>query len=163
MERIKQIIDRVVISIASILVVFLTAGAIWQVFTRFVLQDPSVFTEEVLRFSLIWVGFLGASYAFGHKEHLALTFLTAKLSRQKQNVSSLVINGLVIVFATVVFVIGGLRLVTSTINQVSPVLGLPMGLVYGVLPLSGVLIIIYQLLNIKIDAAEIQREKREAA
>lgn len=84
MERAKQWIDRTIIGIASVLVVFLVAGAIWQVFTRFVLQNPSVFTEEVLRFSLIWVGFLGASYAFGHKEHLALTFLTSKLKKEKR-------------------------------------------------------------------------------
>ncbi|MCM2676140.1 TRAP transporter small permease subunit [Alkalicoccobacillus plakortidis] len=66
-------------------------------------------------------------------------------------------------FAVVVFVIGGTRLVIATINQVSPVLGLPMGVVYGVLPIAGVLIIFYQLLNIKIDAAQLDREKREAA
>lgn len=51
----------------------------------------------------------------------------------------------------------------STLNQISPVLGLPMGIVYGVLPLAGVLIIFYQIINIKIDAAELEREKREAA
>ncbi|MEK4566663.1 TRAP transporter small permease [Alkalihalobacillus sp. FSL R5-0424] len=163
MERAKQWIDRTIIGIASVLVVFLVAGAIWQVFTRFVLQNPSVFTEEVLRFSLIWVGFLGASYAFGHKEHLALTFLTSKLKKEKKNVSNLVIDGCIIAFVLVVFVIGGMRLVLSTLNQISPVLGLPMGIVYGVLPLAGVLIIFYQIINIKIDAAELEREKREAA
>ncbi|MCM2676141.1 TRAP transporter small permease [Alkalicoccobacillus plakortidis] len=85
MERIKNWIDRIIIGCSSVLVVFLVAGAIWQVFTRFVLQNPSVFTEEVLRFSLIWIGFLGASYAFGHREHLALTFLTSKLAGQKKS------------------------------------------------------------------------------
>ncbi|MDQ0207208.1 TRAP transporter small permease [Alkalicoccobacillus murimartini] len=163
MERIKSVIDRIIIGFSSVLVVFLVVGAIWQVFTRFVLQNPSVFTEEVLRFSLIWIGFLGASYAFGHREHLALTFLTSRFEGRKKRVSNLVIDSSILVFAVLVFVVGGSRLVLETLNQVSPVLGLPMGVVYGVLPLAGVLIIFYQVLNMKIDAAKLANEKREAA
>ncbi len=50
---------------------------------------------------------------------------------------------------------GGLRLVLLTLEleQVSAALGLPMGLVYLVLPLSGVLIAVYALINIFFEEA----------
>ena len=60
------------------------------------------------------------------------------------------IHSIVILFALFVLVIGGVRLVniTLTLNQISPALGIPMGYVYLVLPLTGILMIYYSLVFI---------------
>ena len=57
-----------------------------------------------------------------------------------------------ILFALFVLVIGGIRLVniTLTLNQISPTLGIPMGYVYLVLPITGLLMIYYSLVFIGI-------------
>ncbi|MDZ7386733.1 MAG: TRAP transporter small permease subunit, partial [candidate division KSB1 bacterium] len=56
-------------------------------------------------------------------------------------------NLLVLAFAFFVMVVGGIRLVRLTfiLRQVSAALGIPIGYVYIVVPLSGVLIIYFAL------------------
>ena len=56
----------------------------------------------------------------------------------------------IIVFATLVFVIGGGRLVYLTIilDQRSSALGVPLGVVYAVIPISGLIIIAYSINDI---------------
>ncbi len=134
-------------------------NVLWQVFTRFVLKDPSSFTEELARFLLIWVGLLGASYASGKKMHLAIGVVLESLQGKLRWVIEMIIQACIFVFALLVMTAGGLRLVsiTLTLNQVSAALRIPLGYVYLVIPLSGLLIMYYSLVS----AAETFRKSRE--
>ncbi len=80
----KSVMNKVLAALCTILLVFMTFLVIWQVFTRYVLNDPASFTEELVRYSLIWTGFIGAAYAFSTREHMALTFLRDKLEPNKK-------------------------------------------------------------------------------
>ncbi|SNZ17358.1 TRAP-type C4-dicarboxylate transport system, small permease component [Terribacillus aidingensis] len=163
MEKIRYWVDKCILLVTCTLTVFLVAGAIWQVFTRFVLQNPSVFTEEVLRFSFIWVGLLGASYAFGVKEHIALTFLMSKWKHKKdKQAAEIIIEVTVLLFMIIVFIIGGSQLMLETMSQTSPVLGLPMGYVYAALPLSGLLTVYYTVTNRLMARKEAARRRHAA-
>ncbi|NIX00358.1 MAG: TRAP transporter small permease subunit, partial [Phycisphaerae bacterium] len=44
----------------------------WQVITRFVLKNPSSWTEELATYLLIWVGLLGAAVALHRGAHLGI-------------------------------------------------------------------------------------------
>lgn len=59
-----------------LLVVFL------QFFTRYVLRDSTVWTEEVARYLLILIGFVGSSAAVRKGEHIAVNFLHRYLSTE---------------------------------------------------------------------------------
>jgi len=120
-------------------------NVLWQVFTRFVLRHPSSFTEELARFLLIWVGLLGASYASGKKLHLAIEVVVDRLSEKSRSGAEVIIQSLVFLFAFLVMVIGGIRLVTITLalSQISAALRIKLGYVYLVIPLSGLLIMYY--------------------
>ena len=48
----KKFIDRITEILTSSLLAFMVLVAIWQVFTRFVLQNPSTVTEEMLGMAL---------------------------------------------------------------------------------------------------------------
>ena len=63
----------------------------------------------------------------------------------------LAINLIIMGFAFLGMFIGGLRLVyiTLILEQLSPSLNIPLGLVYAVIPLSGILIIFYKVLDLK--------------
>jgi TRAP-type C4-dicarboxylate transport system permease small subunit len=122
----------------------------WQVFTRFVLKDPSSFTEELAGFLLIWIGLLGGSYAVYTRAHLGIDILARKLKDTAKVRLEIIINTMVSLFSFFILVIGGFRLVnlTFTLNQISASMGLPMGYVYIVLPLTGVLMIYYSIIHI---------------
>jgi len=63
---------------------------------------------------------------------------------------ALLINVLIILFAFSVLVIGGgnLMYITNILGQTSPALQLPMYLVYLVVPISGVLVVVYRWMDI---------------
>lgn len=120
----------------------LVASVVWQVLSRYLLASPSVWTEELARFLLIWIGILGSVYAYHTRSHLAVDLWSTRLTgvgrRRLAGVQSLVI----VSFALSAMVVGGARLVwiTWSLQQMSPALGLPMASVYAVLPVSGALI-----------------------
>lgn len=148
-NKIKQILDSIIITFASVLLVILVLGALWQVFSRYVLSDPSTFTNELLGILLVWTSMLGATYAFGTNQHLSLTFFKNKL-RGKKGLAVTIINDLfIVIFTVLVLINGGLEAVNITMSQTTPILGIPVGLAYSILPISGFLIIFYKLLDIK--------------
>jgi TRAP-type C4-dicarboxylate transport system permease small subunit len=122
----------------------------WQVVTRFIIREPSSFTEELSRFLLIWIGLLGASYALRTNAHLGIDLLSQKLEGFNKRVLIVLVNILIILFSLFIMVLGGFRLVqlTFTLNQISASMGIKMGYVYFVLPLSGVIMIYYSILSI---------------
>ena len=56
--------DKILSIACAILLSFMTILVLIQVFSRYVLNSPVAFTEELVRYSLIWTGFIGAAYAF---------------------------------------------------------------------------------------------------
>lgn len=126
---------------------FLVICVVWQVFSRYVLNAPSTTTDEIARFLFIWVGLMGAAYTLGKKRHLAIDLMAMKLEHLpvKQAVLHLLINLVSLYFSTVIMLYGGgtLMLKTLATGQVSPALGIQMGLVYAAIPLSGLFMLVY--------------------
>lgn len=127
----------------------LVIDVLWQVASRYLFNSPSSFTDELAGFLLIWVGLLGAAYGTGIKIHLAIDLLPSKLSFDRRKYLEVIINCLIAVFSLLVFVIGGSWLVYTRfyLGQVSAALEIPLGYVYLVLPVSGLLIIFYAVSN----------------
>ncbi|WHY70083.1 TRAP transporter small permease [Fictibacillus enclensis] len=148
MNNVKKKLDHVLAFITCTIMGFMVIVAIWQVFTRYVLNSPSTISEELLRYSLIWVSMLGAAYAFGNKKHIAIEFIIEKLSPKKALRMSVLIEILVVLFAVIVMVVGGIMTVNITMAQTSASLGIPMGYIYLSLPVSGILVISYSVINI---------------
>lgn len=141
----RTIIDNILAKICVILLGTLVLDVLWQVFTRFIISSPSAFTDEMAGYLLIWVGMLGAAYVTGQREHLAIDILIQK-SPEKRKKKLLAFTFLVVfVFALFVLVIGGGWLMYTRFmwDVRSAALGLPLGIVYAVLPLAGVFIMYY--------------------
>jgi TRAP-type C4-dicarboxylate transport system permease small subunit len=145
MRRAKAIVDWVLGWVLVVLMAAAVVNVLWQVFTRFVLANPSSFTEELARYLLIWIGVLGAGYAVGRRAHLALELLPETLDGRGERWLAIGIQGVILVFALAVLVVGGARLVyiQLQLGQTSAAMGVPIGLVYLVLPLSGAVMAFY--------------------
>jgi len=145
MKGLTAVITRILEILLIVMMSAMVLDVLWQVFTRFVLKDPSSFSEELAGFLLIWIGLLGAVYALHKRSHLGIDILTRRLSGRRRVISEVMIYTVVILFAFFVMVIGGVRLVSLTLRlrQISPAMSIPMGYIYTVLPLSGILFIYY--------------------
>lgn len=149
----KKLTDNI-IKVLSYFLTGLMAGIVvdvtWQVFTRFILKNPSDFTEELAGFLLIWIGLLGASYTYCKKAHLGIDTVTSRFKGVKKQTVEITASIIVFLFAFFILVIGGIRLVdiTFTLKQISPAMGIPMGFVYLVMPLTGILFMYFSVVAI---------------
>ncbi|MEM6326996.1 MAG: TRAP transporter small permease [Bacteroidota bacterium] len=121
----------------------------WQVATRFLLNEPSSYTEELATYLLLWISLLGAAYALRQRAHLGIDVVTSRLSPEAQRKARVASYAVVAVFALVTLVIGGGILVNVTLElgQRSAAFQVPVGFVYLVLPLSGLLMMHYSVVG----------------
>ena len=147
MKKIRTTVDKIVERLLIAILGIMVLNVLWQVFTRFFTDTPSSFTDELARYLMIWLGILGAAYVAGKNEHVAIDFFAKKLSEKRQLLLTRFISIAVLSFAFFGMVVGGSRLVyiTSKLEQFSPSLKIPLAVVYGVIPLSGILIIFYKI------------------
>ena len=129
-----------------ILMLFLT---IWQVFTRFVLNDPATFTDESLRFLVIILVILGSGYATLNDMHFGMELVSNSLKGTAKNLNKLFIQIITLIFNVGVFCYGGYIATTSNMTQISPILGLPLGAIYATFIISGVICSLICLYKIK--------------
>ncbi len=145
--KFRHQLNRTLKTLIVLIMAVMVLNVLWQVFSRYLLNQPSSFTDELSRYLMIWLGVLGASYVSGQNKHVAIDVFPKKLNMKTQIIINKVVTILIILTSLGVFVIGGGRLVYVTfhLNQLSPALQLPLAFVYLVLPLSGLIIMYYKL------------------
>lgn len=148
MKKIRSVMDKALAAICALLLAFMTVLATYQVITRYVFKAPSTMSEDMLSYSFVWVSLLGAALVFGQKDHMRLSLLSDKFKGAGGLILSIFTELLIIAIAVIVFLVGGKDFVGVGALQTSPTLNITMDFVYAILPLSGILIIIYNLLNI---------------
>lgn len=141
----RKKIDQVLAHSLSALLGLMVLNVLWQVASRYLLNDPSAFTDELSRYLLIWVGLLGAAHASGKGMHVAIELLERALNKKQRHIQNLAIKCIVMIFSLLVLIVGGVRLVLISfqLGQTSSAMQIPLGYVYLALPLSGILIIYY--------------------
>jgi TRAP-type C4-dicarboxylate transport system permease small subunit len=161
MHRFSRLLERTLAWALILLMGFSVVNVLWQVFTRFVLDNPSSYTEELARYLLIWVGVLAAAYGVATKGHLAIDLLPLKLHGRKRQWLEVFIQLSVAGFAAAVMIVGGIRLVGITLylQQTSAALGVKLGYVYTILPVSGFVMLYFSIVHL-IDALRAPVEGR---
>ena len=148
MLMVRNALSRVLNVLAGASFLAMVALTCWQVFTRYILKNPSSWSEELVSYLFAWMALLGASLVVGERGHMNSPILVdrAKPGMRK----ALVVFGEVVacVFAAVILVYGGIQITNLAMGQMTSSLGVPVGVFYVVLPVSGVLNIIYTVLNI---------------
>ena len=140
-------LDKTIAFLLVILLGLMVINVTWQVVSRYVFQSPSSFTDELSRYMLIWLGMLGSAYVAGQDGHLAIDILPQKLTGRPKARLMIFIHIVVIAFVLPVMILGGANLVyiTYVLGQISATLQVPLAYVYVIIPISGLLILYYQI------------------
>jgi len=143
----RRFIDKFLERTVLLVLIVMLLSVVWQVFSRYILQAPSTVTDELSSYCLVWFGLLGAAYASGKHLHLAIDLLPEKLVAKKSKLLDGFVYISIILFAFLVMVIGGSRLVQLSFQfeQTSATLEIPTGYIYMVVPLSGFIICYYNI------------------
>ncbi len=170
LKKLKQALDRGLELLTAFSMGFLVVDVTWQVVTRFVLKDPSSWTEELATYLMIWVGLLGSAVALRRGAHLGIDYFVGKLQPVPHLATQALVYLCVTAFAVSVLLIGGVQLVVETfeLGQVAPATGLRLGYVYLAVPISGFFIAMYgvefllqSVLNLK-KSIDQQDQRKEA-
>lgn len=130
----------------TVLVLILAAAVMsFSVFVQIVSRNIFSYSfekfEELPRFLLIWVTFLGAAYVFGEDGHLGVEFFVNLLPAKIKKYATAVELAFDVLFMILMIVIGG-QVSSLTMVQKSLQLGVPVGLVYMIIPISGAIMLL---------------------
>jgi len=108
---------------------------------RYGLHSPLGWVEEVARYALVWVTYVGTFLALRRARHLSIDVFVKRASPMGQKVLAILSRVVILPFAIVMIVLG-VHYATRFMGRVTPYLRLPIGIIYFVLPVIGVLLVI---------------------
>lgn len=148
MKVIRNAINKMVEVFSVLLIAVMVLLVLWQVIARYFLQNPSTFSETLTRYLFVWLVLVTAAYAFGKEDHMYISALNNKLRGSVKTVVNVMIDVLTILFAACVMVYGGSIITRMQMICMDPSLHIPMGVVYAIIPVCGVVIVLYCSCNI---------------
>jgi len=126
------------------------AVTFFSVISRYAFNFTFDWAEELSRFLFVWSVFLGSALIMGENGHLAVEFLPNLL---KGSLPGLVLEFIVKLLSysfMAILLTQGFKMTRMMMFQTSPGMGLPMGIVYAVIPLSSVLMILYMIQDTRV-------------
>jgi len=131
------------------MVAIMTVIIIIQVFMRYLFLFSLSWSEEVARYLMIWVSFLGASLALKYGFHIGVEFIMNRIPEKIRGWVHLVAKIGILIFL-IYFTIGGFQVSWAVRDQDSPALLFSMAYAYLAAPVGGLFMII-QLLNLLVE------------
>ena len=115
-----------------------------QVFWRWILKNPIVWSEELIQLMYVWVCYLGWAIAERKDAHIRITAILNALPKTGQKWLQAFCHVLCIIFS-VLMVWYGIRLVGMGAGRTAVSLPISYGIVYFMGPLSNFIIIFYEI------------------
>lgn len=134
-------INKVLGLFTNFLLIIMTLAVFAQVIFRFVLEQPLAWSEELSRYLMIWITFLGASLAIEKKAHPMIEIFARLLPGRIQKMVQVIAMLFSSVFYSLLIYFGS-QFAARSFGQLTPAMGLPIGYVYLIIPISGVLLLI---------------------
>lgn len=147
LHNLRDIIMKVLGVFIILLFILMTIVGTYQIVTRYFFNSPSTVSEELLTYTFTWMALLASAYVFGKRDHMRMGFLADKIKGTPKKWLEIAIDGLAFLFAAVVMVYGGISITKLTMIQTTASLRVPMGYIYIIVPISGILIMIFSAIN----------------
>ena len=147
MDKIRRFLDKLLYGLAGVSFVAMVILTCWQVFTRYLLKNPSPWSEELVSYLFGWMALIGASIVTGERGHMNIPVL---IERQRPVVKKgflLFSEAVAFAFSAVIVVYGGVKITSLAMGQLTSSLGVAVGVFYIIMPVCGVLNMGYVLLN----------------
>lgn len=150
MKNFKSGLDKLleILCIADFIV--MVCLTLFQVVMRYVFRSPSSVSEVLARYCFVWLILLSATYVFGQRDHICISFLKDKMTGKVRQAMDVLTECVIIVFSASILVYGGAVITNMNMLQYDSILKVPTGMIYSVIPVCGVLIIFYSIYNLSV-------------
>ena len=160
MDKFKKVLDKITITFCIVIFIAMVLLTTYQVAMRYLFKSPSSISETLTRYLFVWLVILSATYVFGQRDHICISFLKDKLSPPVRRVVEIINHCVIIVFSILVMLYGGQVIARMNMVQYDSILKIPTGIIYSIIPICGVIIIFFSILNI---LKEIKGEEKKEA
>ena len=137
-ERVSTTCNRYAEYLLLLLGVAMTTTVILQVFCRYALNHSLFLSEELARYLLVWLTFIGATVAYRRNMHPGVDFLFKRLERKNRDRIRQLVH-LVSLLFFLIMIWYGCAFAYFIRAQTTPALSLPKWLIFSIIPLCGVL------------------------
>lgn len=141
-----------------LLFVCMTVMVFTQVILRYGFDSNIFWAEEFSRYSMIWIAFLGAAVGIKHNEHTRIDFFVKLLPRKVSKMIE-ILNRLLCIFFVAFITYSSITLLENLMNLKTPSLQIPVGLVHLALPVAGVIMIAYLIVQIILLVKNVEEEE----
>lgn len=141
--RVKRVTENLIDWMSIILLSGIFILGLCQVFWRWVLRDPIIWSEELIQLTYVWICYLGWAIAERKDAHIRITAILNILPRDAQKWMQAFCHVLCIVFSALM-VFYGIKLVGVGMKRTAVSIALNYGLVYLMGPISNLIIIFYE-------------------
>jgi len=160
LDRVSQALNRRVKTVVCAMGMAMALVVAIQVVSRYGFNHSLFWSEELARFLLIWLSFLGATVAYCHGAHPGVDSLVRRLPERWQTAAALFsfLAGAVL-FA--VMVVSGTKFAWFVRLQIFPATGVAKWIIMAVVPASGIIFLVHCLAGIGrlFDADSLDRER----
>ncbi|MBD1383340.1 TRAP transporter small permease [Metabacillus arenae] len=146
MITIKGIIKNLEEIVACVFFSIMCSAVIIGVLAR-LFNFSIVWTDELSRYSFIWVVFIGSAAVLKRKKHITIEFLSVVVPKKTLKYLNTLI-GICLISIFLVLIRFGILVTADTWSVPTTSLGIPTGLIYVVVPISGVLMTVYTILDL---------------
>lgn len=144
LERLSDGINLWVERLLVLLGTTMAAVVAAQVFFRYGLNQSLFWSEELARYQLVWLSFLGATVAYRRQANPSIDALHRRLPPGAQRATAVVVHLCALALFSVMVVYGA-QFARFVRAQISPALHLPKWLPHAVIPLSGAILFLHAL------------------
>lgn len=148
MKAFRKVLDKVLSSVCAILFAIMTALTTYQVLTRYLFKAPSTWSEELVGYMFAWMALLGAAYVFGKRDHMNIPVVVERFAPKTQVMIAILGEILTLLFMALVLVYGGFAFTKLGMGQTTASLGIKVGTMYAVIPVTGIITVLYNIMNI---------------
>jgi TRAP-type C4-dicarboxylate transport system permease small subunit len=157
--RLERATTAVATAIACAMLAIASCLGLWQIVTRFIIERPAEWTEVLIRFSLIWMVFLGIAQAFRLGAMVSVDVLYRWSGRRMRRVLETLVALAALALIAVIVLVGWDYAQRGKVQSVAGLEDMSMFWAYLAMPLGGVFAILGALGN----ALDPKREDLELA
>ena len=157
MEKLSAVLDKITLTTASILLVVIAVIVNWGVFCRYVLFAPLPWSEQIPKYAMIWMGFLGASLGISRNRHIGFDILVVRLPSVIRKLIIIAGRILVLFFLAMMTIYGVTFALAVGFSSNAPMLPIPMFYLFLAVPVGGVFMILQATIKLVMDVMTFNR------
>jgi TRAP-type C4-dicarboxylate transport system permease small subunit len=142
MQKVLDYVEKALDTILIFMMIVMASAVVIQVVSRYILNRPTSWSEELARYLFVWITFLGSAVVIRKRRHVDVSVLTDRLPPRAAWVVYLIAD------AAMLFLLGtltwaGIGMAVVAHRQLSAAMDLPMSIAYAAMPIGTGLMFIF--------------------